>query len=354
MPNKLIVYGAYGYSAKLILENLAKKNIKPMLAGRDEYKLRKTANQFDCEYSVFDLEDHEAIKKNLEEYHTLLNCAGPFKFTAEKFFNACLETKTNYLDITGEIVIFEKAWQFNEKANEKGITILPGVGFDVIPSDCIAAKLKEKMPDAVSLKLGFEAQGAKMSRGTHLTTLEMIDEESKIRKDGKIINVPLADITYEIKNDKIEFQGIAIPWGDVSTAFYSTGIENIEVYLGLPKAAFVSRRLLVAGKSLLEINTVKEFLKKQLAKRTTGPSDYERQKASMLVWGEVKNSEGEKLFAAYKFIDGYELTGRGGAEAALKVLNDEVKKGTQTPSLAFGSSFMEQFVIEKVVEMKTV
>lgn len=352
MQNKLIIYGAYGYSAKLILENLAKKEIKPMLAGRDEYKLRKVANDYDCDYVVFDLENDEVIKKNLEDYHTLLNCAGPFKFTAEKLMDACLETQTNYLDITGEIPVLENAWKYNEQAKEKEITILSAVGFDVIPTDCLAAKLKEQMPDAVSLKLGFEGKGAKMSRGTNLTTLEMINEDGKIRRDGKIISVPVGELTYEIKNDKIEFQGIAIPWGDVSTAYHSTGIPNIEVYLGLPRAAFASRRLLTFGKDLLGINSLKEFLKKQISKRMTGPSDYERHKASMIVWGEVSNEKNEKHFEAYRFIEGYELTGRGAAEATLKVLNNEVKKGVQTPSLAFGYKFMDQFIIEKIVEMK--
>lgn len=352
MQNKLIIYGAYGYSAKLILENLAKKEIKPMLAGRDEYKLRQVSNQFDCDYVVFNLENEDVIKNNLENYHTLLNCAGPFKFTAEKLMRTCLETHTNYLDITGEIPVLETAWRFNHAAKEKGITILPAVGFDVIPTDCLALKLKEKMPDAVSLKLGFEGKGAKMSRGTNLTTLEMINENGKIRREGKIISIPVGELTYEIKNDKIEFQGIAIPWGDVATAYRSTGIPNVEVYFGLSKAFFASRRLFTVGKDLLGINAVKDFLKKQISKRMTGPSDYERQKASMIVWGEVSNEKDEKHFEAYRFIDGYELTGRGAFEATMKVLNDEVKKGTQTPSLAFGSAFMDQFVIEKIVEMK--
>jgi len=352
MQNKLIIYGAYGYSAKLILENLAKKEIKPMLAGRDEYKLRKVSNQFDCDYVVFDLENEDVIKKNLEDYHTLLNCAGPFKFTAEKLIRACFETQTNYLDITGEIPVLEKAWEYDEQAKEKEITILPAVGFDVIPTDCLAAKLKMNMPDAVSLKLGFEGKGAKMSRGTNLTTLEMINDSGKIRKNGEIVPVNIGDLTYEIKNDKIEFQGIAIPWGDVSTAYHSTGIPNIAVYFGLPKIAFASRRLLTVGKDLLGINLIKDFLKKQISERMSGPTEYERQKASMIVWGEVENIKGEKLFEAYRFIEGYELTGRGAAEAVIKVINNEVNFGTQTPSLAFGYSFMDQFIIEKIVEMK--
>jgi len=349
---KLIIYGAYGYSAKLILENLIKNDVKPMLAGRDEYKLRKVANDYDCDFVVFDLEDQEKIKENLKGYHTVLNCAGPFKYTAEKFFKACIETCTNYLDITGEIPVLEKAWTYNEQAKEKGITILPAVGFDVIPTDCLAAKLKEEMPEAISLKLGFDGKGNKMSRGTNLTTLEIIDEESKIRRDGKILTIPIGELVYEIKNDKIEFQGIAIPWGDVSSAYYSTGIPNIEVFLGVNKAAFASRRLFAAGKSILGINFVKDFLMKQISKRMSGPSAYERQKASMIVWGEVENENGEKLFEAYRFIDGYELTGRGAAEAVIKVMNKEVEKGTQTPSLAFGYEFMEQFVIEDIAEMR--
>lgn len=350
--NKLIVYGAYGYSARLIIENLQKKNIIPVLAGRDEYKLRKAANDFDCDYMAFGLEDANNLKEKIKDFHTVLNCAGPYKFTADKFIEACLATQTNYVDITGEIPAIELAWKYNQQAIDNNITILPAVGFDVIPTDCIAQKLKQSMSDAISLKLGFEGKNTRISRGTYLTTLEMIDEDGKIRKDGKIISIPVADLTYEIKNDKIEFEGIAIPWGDVSSAYYSTGIPNIEVYLGLSKSLYISRRLLAAGKNLIGLNSVKDFLMKQLSKRTDGPTDYERQKSSMIVWGEVTNKKGEKLFVAYRFIDGYEITGRGAAEAVESVLNDKVNKGTQTPSLAFGYEFMNQFVIEKIIEMK--
>jgi len=350
--NKLIVYGAYGYSARLIIENLKKKNIEPVLAGRDEYKLRKAANDFDCDYMAFGLEGKNNLTEKIKDFHTVLNCAGPYKFTADKFIEACLATQTNYIDITGEIPAIEFAWKNNQPAIENNITILPAVGFDVIPTDCIAKKLKQSMNDAISLKLGFEGINTKISRGTYLTTLEMINEDGKIRKDGKIISIPLADLTYEIKNDKIDFEGVAIPWGDVSSAYYSTGIPNIEVYLGLSKSLYIARRLLAAGKNLIGLNSVKDFLMKQLSKRTDGPTDYERQKSSMIVWGEVSNNKGEKLFEAYRFIDGYEITGRGAAEAVESVLNDKVNKGTQTPSLVFGYEFMNQFVIEKIVEMK--
>ena len=353
MDNKLIIYGAYGYSARLILENLKDKDIKPVLAGRDEYKLRKVANDFDCDFVVLNLEDEETIRKNLEGCHTLINCAGPFKYTAEKFFKACVAAGTNYLDITGEIPVLETSWKYDEQAKEKGITILPAVGFDVIPTDCIASRLKEKMPDAVSLKLGFENKGGKMSRGTNLTSLEMLDEDGKIRRNGKIMSVKLGELTYEIKNSDLDFRGVAIPWGDVSTAYYSTGIPDIEVYMGVSPAAFISRRLFAFGREVLSIDFIKNFLQKQVKQRLDGPTAYERQKASMLVWGEVTNAKKEKLFEAYRFIDGYELTGRGAAEAAIAVLNDKVDKGTKTPSLAFGHQFMEQFIIEKVIEVQT-
>ena len=349
MSDKLIIYGAYGYSAKLILENFQNKNIKPLLAGRDEYKLRKVANQFECDYDVFDLMDESVLVKKLKDAHTLLNCAGPFKFTAEKLMKACLETGTNYLDITGEIPVLEKAWQLNEQAIEKGITILPAVGFDVIPTDCVAKRLSEKMPDAKYLKLGFEGIGAKMSRGTNLTTLEMINESGKIRKNGEIVQTQIGNLTYDIDTDKFKFHGIAIPWGDVCTAYHSTGIPDVEVYFGLPYAAYASRRLFPVAKDILGIEFIKNFLSKQVSKNMTGPTEYQRKTASMVVWGEVLNDKGGKLFEAYRFIEGYELTGRGAAEATIKVLNNEIDKGTKTPSLAFGSDFMEQFVIERMV-----
>lgn len=346
--NKLMVYGANGYSAQLIIEELISKNIRPILAGRNKSQLISLAKKFNCEYRAFDLEDAVLIEKYLEDIHTLLNCAGPFRQTAKELMEACLQTKTNYLDITGEIPVFHLAFSLDQKVKEKGITFLPGVGFDIIPTDCVAKKLSEKLKDASELKLGFLNIGGSISRGTWLTTLEFLGGKGFIRKNSKIVESKIGGQSIKFSKNDFSFCGISIPWGDVYTSFYSTGIPNVEVFLGLPRVVFIFRNVLLPVVKLFKINFIRRIAHNYISKNISGPSKTMRDSTQTYVWGRAKNENGEMIETAYRFMEGYNLTAKGAAEAAERVLNNSVPPGTFTPSLAFGSDFMDLFVLKKI------
>lgn len=348
MNNNILLYGANGYSAGLILEKLLERNITPVLAGRNKDSIIPLADKYNCEHRIFDLNDESVISSNLTDIHTLLNCAGPFRYTAKSLLAACVKSGTNYLDITGEIEAIETAWSFDEGAKNAGITIIPSVGFDVIPTDCLAKKLSDKMPGADFLKLGILTNG-KISRGTWLTTIEMMGEKGKVRRDGKIIDSDIGEFEIELALDNnVSFTGISIPWGDVSSAYYSTGIPNIDVYLGLTPAVWKFRNSLNKIKNVLSNKSVNRFIQKIISSSTTGPSEQKRNKTETIVWGTVIDSKGNELTEAYQTMEGYNLTALGASESAVRVLNNEVESGTKSPSLAFGSSFMDEYVIKRI------
>ena len=306
----------------------------------------KLADKYKCGFKVFDLEDSSQLSQLLSQVHTVLNCAGPFRFTAKKLIDACLNSKTNYIDITGEIEVIDYAWSKNDEAKKRGTVILPSAGFDVIPTDCLSKKLSEEMPDAEQLELAILNNG-KISRGTFLTTLEMMREVGKIRANGKIIDSEIGEFTLKHEVNGIKINGITIPWGDVCSAFYSTGIPNIKVYLHLPYAVFVLRTLQAKMLKVLSINFVFKIVKKIISKSLSGPDKKTRDKSSAIIWGRVTNSNGEKYEEAYEFIDGYSLTAIGAADCADAVLNDRITSGTTSPSIMFGSDFMRKFIIKK-------
>lgn len=350
MPDhpKIILYGANGYSAKLILDELLYRGIKPVLAGRNIYALSSLANKKNLSSQIFSLEDSTVVKNNLQDTHTLLNCAGPFSETAEILMDASLETKTNYLDITGEIKIFEEAWKRNEKAIETGITILPGIGFDVVTTDCISKRLKEEMPDAVSLKLAIASIKSKISRGTLISAINQFGEDSMIMKDGNLFPIRWGSKTKSIDFGIFKGMAVAVQWGDVCNAFYSTGIPNIEVYLSIPLILFRILKNSMLFKKLVGSTFVKKNLIKFIGKNITGPDKGQRNKAGIYIWGEVENAKRNKLEHVYEFPDGYSLTAKSAAEIVSRILYNEVKAGTQTPSLLFGSDFMDQFVVRRI------
>lgn len=344
----VLIYGANGYSAKLIIEELISRGIKPILSGRNESALKELSYKYDCEYRAVDLNDSNKLDTVLTGIHTVLNCAGPFKYTAKELMEACLRCKCNYLDITGEIPSMYLAFYLNQKTKETGVVFLPSAGFDIIPTDCLAKRLSEQMPDATHLKLGFSNKGGEISRGTWLTTLEFLGGTGRISRDGKLIESNIGEFTIDVKIKDFSFCGISIPWGDVYSSYISTKIPNAEVYIALPRLLVKSKSLLLFFLKILKVHLIKNIVAIFMKKTLTGPSKSKRDSTKTYVWGRVENSNGKMIEEVYQFMEGYNLTAKGAAECVERVLKNTLKPGTYTPSLAFGSEFMDLFVIKTI------
>jgi len=240
--NKWMIYGANGYTGRLVVDEALQRGLKPVLAGRDE-QVQVLADEKGLEANIFALDELENVIEKLSGFSVVANCAGPFSATANKMISSCLKSQTHYIDITGEIPVYQFAHSIKEKAKSAGIVVCPGVGFDVIPTDCLASHLKEKMPDATYLALGFAMKGSKASKGTAKTAVQGMAYGGRVREGGKMKEVPFAYKEREIDFGFGSVNTITIPWGDVYTAYHSTGIPNIEVYFPRsPKGAVQLRK----------------------------------------------------------------------------------------------------------------
>jgi short subunit dehydrogenase-like uncharacterized protein len=339
MKENFLIYGAYGYTGQLIAKLAVQKGLKPILAGRNALKTRNLAENLGLEYLAFDLSDKNALFAALGQVKAILHCAGPFVLTSPQVLEACLQTQTHYLDITGEIEIFELLAKNHTEAQKAGITLLPGVGFDVVPSDCLALFLKKSLPDATHLELAFMGLGG-VSRGTALTMALNIDKGGAIRKDGKIIPVATAFEVKEIDYGFRKAMSVAIPWGDVSTAFYSTQIPNIKVFMAQPPKMIAMLKNSKYLNWLLRMDWVKNIIKKMIESRITGPNQEQRETSKSYLWGQVCNANGVCKQARLVCPEGYTLTAITAVLAVEKVLSTSVPTGFLTPSMAFGEDFI--------------
>jgi len=337
----LLLYGANGYTAKIMIDDAAQFGLKPILGGRSE-TIKELAEEKGLEYRIFDLQNSSETEKALQGVTVVLHCAGPFRFTALQMMEACLNTGTHYLDITGEINVFELGASLNQKAIEKGIMVMPGVGFDVVPTDCLASFLKNQLPDASSLKLAFAGLGGSMSKGTTMTMVEGMGEGSKVRKNGKIESVPLGFRSMELIYNGKNLFFMTIPWGDVSTAFYTTGIPNIETYTTVSKKRYGKLGWMNAFGWLLKLDFVKEFARKKVRQGPAGPTDEVRKNSRTYIWGEVTDTEGKKLQAYYTTPNGYTVTSHTGLLIAKKVLEGSFKSGFHTPAGLYGQDLIQE------------
>src|SRR5690349_4909545 len=238
-----LIYGANGYTGTLIAKEAVSRGLRPVLAGRSQ-AVAEMATRLGLPHRVFGLDDAAAVREGLAGMTAVLHCAGPFTHTYRAVADACLAGHVHYLDVTGEIGVFEGLAALDAAARAANVMLLPGVGFDVVPSDCLAAHLKRRLPTASRLALGFLSLG-RVSRGTAMTMAENIHRGGLVRRAGLLTPVPAAWKTRVIDYGTGPVKAITIPWGDIATAYYSTGIPDIEVYmaapLGLRLAARVSR-----------------------------------------------------------------------------------------------------------------
>jgi len=340
MSKEWMIYGAYGYSGELTARAAKARGFSPILAGRDAEKLKPLADELGLSYRAFGLDSVDAIASQLEDVAAVTHCAGPFSATAKPMMLACIEARCHYADITGEIDVFELAHELDTKAKAAGVVLCPGVGFDVIPTDCVALALKEAMPDATELTLGFDSRSG-FSPGTAKTSVEGLAGGNKVRENGKIVTKPLGKLTRKIDFGDGEKTAMSIPWGDVSTAFRTTGIPNISVFIPMPPAKIKQAQKLNYVKWLLSFKLVQNLMKKNAGK-VRGPNEEKRKKLITYVWGEVKNAAGETKVARIKTANGYDVTWQGGILIPQKLINDAPADGGHyTPAMLMGSAFVE-------------
>jgi len=338
-----MLYGANGYTGRIVAELAAERGERPVLAGRREGPVRELADKLGFEHRVFPLDAEAALVADmLAPVSAVLHCAGPFSATSRPMIDACLASKTHYLDITGEIAVFEACHDRDAEAVAAGVTVMPGVGFDVVPSDCLAASLKAALPDATHLELAFA--GGRPSQGTMKSMVEGIPQGGAVREDGEITRVPAAYRTREIPFADKTRTCMSIPWGDVSTGYYSTGIPNIVVYMRSDKRTVESLRLARPLLPLLGLMPVQKALKFAIERTVTGPSEEARQRGVTRLWGEVRNAAGDTVTGLLTTPDGYTLTAATALEAVIRIDGGaDVRAGFRTPSMAFGAGFIAEF-----------
>ena len=341
LKNKLLIYGATGYTGTLAVRMAAEAGLCPVLSGRNADKLNELAAPLNLEYHAVSLDDAEGLEALLHEVAVVLHIAGPFSATAGPMVQACLKTRTHYLDITGEIEIFERHFRLDEEARNRGIMIMSGVGFDVVPTDCLCAHLKDRMPDASHLTLSIAAGGG-MSPGTAKTVVEGIGYGTVLRRKGKIVEI------HESLHSRADFgrgdrDTVAIGWGDVSTAYHTTGIPNTTVFFrstpALKMVAGMGRGL----KRMLSKPWLQRLIKRGIGKAVNGPDDVARSKGFSVIVGEVKNDEGTVKSTKLLTPEGYTLTCLCALEIARQVLDGNFKVGFGTPAGVYGPDFILQF-----------
>ncbi len=335
-----LLYGANGYTGELIAREAVRRGLRPILAGRSRTPIEALAHQLGLEARAFALDGAGPPAAALAGVGLVLHCAGPFSATAAPMMSACLGARAHYLDITGEITVFEMAQRRGAEARAAGVVLCPGVGFDVVPTDCLALALSEALPDATQIALGFDGASA-VSRGTAKTMVEGLGEGGCVRAAGALRRVPLGYRDRRIDFGAGEKCAMTIPWGDVSTAFHTTGIPNVEVYVPISPRRLGQLRRLNRLRWLLRLASVQRFMKGRVARQPPGPDEAQRGVTPTHVWGEVVNAAGRSRTGRIVTANGYTVTVHAALGVVLRLLAGDAPAGALTPSRLMGARYVE-------------
>jgi saccharopine dehydrogenase (NAD+, L-lysine-forming) len=333
-----MIYGANGYTGRLVAELAVQRGHRPVLAGRNDRELAELAGRLDLEHRSFPLTESNRLRDGLDGIEVVAHCAGPFSATSKAMVDACLATRTHYLDITGEIDVLEAVLARDSEARDAQVALLPGSGFDVVPTDCLAAMVVERLPDASALDIAFRAGGG-LSPGTARTAVEGMGSGGRARVDGRIVSVPAGWRRRTADFASGPLPVTSIPWGDVSTAFHSTGVPDIVTYIHLPGGGSTSlfQRL---TQPVARIPAVRRVLGAAAARRVTGPDEERRSRSTCQVFVEARSPSGRTVTGSLTTPNGYSLTADSVLRVVDRLVAGAVPAGAHTPSQAHGGGFV--------------
>ena len=325
MSGRLLIYGATGYTGRLVAERAVQTGLDVTVAGRDAGKVRELAGSLGVESRVFDVDDVDAVRNALQDVDCVLNVAGPFRHTARQLMDAAIEAGVHYLDTTAELEIFALAESKDAEASRAGVMVMSGTGWDVVPSDSLALHTARRVPDAEKLTIALRVTGG-FSRGSLASSAGIEDLGTLVRRSGRLTRLDeAATRPFDFGNGPEDC--VPAPMGDLITGLRSTGIGNIEVFLGTD-AGFPD----VDGAS-------------------PGPTADERSQGRYLALAEVTGRDGHVARSLIDTPTGYTFTQLSSVEIARRVLDGQLTAGFQSPASAYGPELATGIADTTIVDL---
>ncbi len=340
MANPLVIYGATGYSGRILAHRACERGLRPTLCGRNAAKLETLADSLGLECRVASVADPDALDAAFGGSRAVLNAAGPFSETAAPIVDSCLRTRAHYLDITAEVPVIERLAERDAEARRREIMIMPAIGFDVVATDCLAAHVTRRLPTARRLAIAVTGLSF-ITRGSAKALIGAVDY-GVARRGGRLVRIPLGSVERAFDYGDGPRASVNVSLGDVATAYYTTGIPNIETYVdGTP----LIRALLSMCRSfgwLLRTAPWQAWLgalADALPENPT-PSDGSATHRSMGIVAEVEDDTGRRVRARLRTPEAYIFTGITGVGVLERVLAGDLEVGFQTVARVYGGDFV--------------
>ena len=342
MAGALLIYGATGYTAGLIISRARDLGLRPILAARNGDQLELTARRWDLEYRLARLDEPKSLAVALDGVSVVLNAAGPFSDTAAPVMTACLQANAHYLDISGELDTLLTLEGSHRAAAARGVMLMPGVGFDVVPSDCLCAHAARALPDLECLRIAVSGLEL-VSRGSLKTLASELAAKPKQRRAGQLCELEPGALNRSFDFGDGQRACTAVTWGDLVTAYYTCGAPEIETYFEATAAVTLLTSVKRLFGAAYRLPAVRALLAAQAQLWPLGPTPEQRARARAAIVVEAVNGRGRRVISRLQTPEAYTLTAHTAASIARRVLDGDLEPGFQTPARLFGPDFILGF-----------
>ena len=340
MSAAFLIYGATGYTGRLLAHAARDRGLRPILGGRNEARLAALAASLDLPYRVAG--QGGDLSRALHDVAVVVNAAGPFMGTFGPVVDACLETGSHYLDLSGEVLSIEGVARRDAEARARGVMLMPSVGFDVVPSDCLALHVSRRLRRPRRLRIGVTGLEAS-SRGSLRTVAGGIGRMIHVRRGGALVEIPPGSLQRTFDFGAGPRNAFALSWGDVATAWYTTGIPDVDVHY----EAVAPLRLMTAANQhfawLLGTPAGRAWLDLHIDLLPDGPTAAQRAFGRGVIVAEAEDAAGRVVRSRVRTPEAYTFTCTTTLAIVERALKGDVEVGFQTPARVYGADFVMQF-----------
>lgn len=335
----LLVYGATGFTGRRLVERARARGLVPVLAGRNGAALAALAEATGCPYRVAHLDDAGALDRMLDGMDVVVHAAGPFSRTAAPMREACVRTRTHYLDLTGENDVVEAHARRGDVARAAGVMVMPAVGYEVVPTDCLAAYVAARLPGACRLAIGIAGLRF-MTPGSAKTFLGHARGGQRVRRNGVLVDRAPGESERTFPFEATPRAAVGVSLTDVASAYYTTGIPNIEgFYAATPAMRAVVTAWRYAG-PLVGAAPTQAVLHAAADLYWRGPTREEQAEAGTVIVAEAVDGRGGFASARLHTPEPYAVTVVTATMIAERVLAGDFEPGFQTPARVYGSELV--------------
>jgi short subunit dehydrogenase-like uncharacterized protein len=313
-PGSWMLYGAAGYTGALIAQQARDRGHRPVLAGRSAPAVTTLAGHLGLPHRAVALDDPAALTAALDGVHLVLNAAGPFLHTAAPLAEACLRAGVHYLDIGNELQVFRALYGLDQRARQAGIAVMPGAGFGVVATNCLARYVSDAVGGAAILEVATRAATAQQGPGVAATRQENMPYGGWIRQAGHLEPCPLGSGTKTITLPDGPCLVMPLPTGDLEAAFQATRAADITAYGAVPGQPAPGAK-------------------------AADPSADQRPAYQSFAWARATGPDGATSEAWLQTGESYAFTAVASVRAVEQVLARSLS-GAFSPAAAFGADFV--------------